>query len=184
MVSRAAFVVTITPRTLTVSFQSSLREEEITLSGLLRWRKNSDRVLKKWWLSLSSVYGGVSSLFRRHVCLPLHESACQSPASDEPYLPAFHTPGAFAISPAVAVPTALVSSCFLSPGTKSQRRLFVSPLWQPYYYKLIIGLLVLDAFSSTVTCNNWRAAITVCTHLCSDFSMFWVENQELVLECV
>ncbi len=84
--------------------------------------------------------------------------------------PSIHTPGALTISPAVAVPTALVSSRFLPPGMKSQRRLFVSPLWQPHSYKLIIALLALDSFSSTVTHNNWRGHATVSTHLLKDFS--------------
>lgn len=176
MISQAAFMVTFNPSDTdrAVPYQSSLQGEEITLAGfLLRrriqrgcWRNDDCRCLL--WMCL---WVSGSSLFRRCVCLPLHESACHSQASDEPYLPAFHTPCALAISPAVAVPTALVSSPFLSPGTKSQRRLFVSPLWQPYNYKLIIGLLVLDSFSPTVTCNNQRGAITVSTHLVTDFSI-------------
>lgn len=115
---------------------------------------------------------GGSSLFRWHVC---HESVCHS------YLPAFHTPGALTISPAVAVPTALVSSRFLPPGMKSQRWGFVSPLWQPYFYKLIIALLALDSFSSTVTRNNWRVHVTVSMHLLKDFFSvgFWFGNHEL-----
>lgn len=124
----------------------------------------------KWWLWLSheDVFVGGWIITLQTTCLSSPSWVC---LSLEPCLPAFHTPGALAISPAVAVPTALVSSCFLSLGMKSQRQLFISPLWQPYYYKLIIGLLVLDSFSSTVTRNNWRGDVTVSMHLLTAFSV-------------